>query len=259
MAWRLHHHLRAGPLIIFRGLAVVGRKSKNVANKKNKLDAQRTKLFTRLGVKLLLAARRGGVDPSKNVDLARSLKEAQSINLPKENIERALRKATETGTGDDYKPGDYEVFGYGGVGLVVRTLTDNTNRAVAEIKAVARKQEVKMASSGSVLFNFSLKGIIKLSLSSFATSAGSSAAVLERCSDERLLEIALDAGVDDVDVLPSTADAAGDPEGETDGETDGDGPCLPVLVTSPDALGLLQDALMQVRPFLVHSGHYLGP
>jgi YebC/PmpR family DNA-binding regulatory protein len=223
-----------------RGLAVVGRKSKNVAKKKNKLDAERTKRFTRIGVKLLLAARKGGTDPEKNVELARALQEAQSIRLPKENIERALRKATEAGSADDYKPNDYEVFGFGGVGLVVRTLTDNTNRAVSEIKATARKQEVKMASSGSVLFNFALKGVIKLSLSGAA--GPNSALVVGRCNEERMLEIALDAGVDDIDIFPPAAHDTDD----DDVEEDSTGlPGLPVVVTSPEALGPFQDALVR--------------
>jgi len=226
-----------------RGLAVVGRKSKNVAKKKNKLDAERTKRFTRIGVKLLLAARKGGTDPEKNVELARALQEAQSIRLPKENIERALRKATEAGSADDYKPNDYEVFGFGGVGLVVRTLTDNTNRAVSEIKATARKQEVKMASSGSVLFNFALKGVVNLSLSGAAGS--NSALVVGRCNEERMLEIALDAGVDDVDIFPP---AAHDTDTDTDDDEDEDStglPGLPVVITSPESLGPFQDALMR--------------
>jgi YebC/PmpR family DNA-binding regulatory protein len=220
-----------------RGHAVVGRKSKNVAKKKNKLDAERTKRFTRIGVKLLLAARKGGTDPEKNVELARALQEAQSIRLPKENIERALRKATEAGSADDYKPNDYEVFGFGGVGIVVRTLTDNTNRAVSEIKATARKQEVKMASSGSVLFNFALKGVVKLSLSGAAAS--NSALVVGRCNEERMLEIALDVGVDDIDIFPPAAH-------DTDDDEDSTGlPGLPVVVTPPEALGPFQDALMR--------------
>ena len=135
-----------------RAFAVVGRKSKNVAAKKNKQDALRTKLFTRLGVKILLAAKRGGTDPTSNIDLSRALKEANSASLPKENIDRALKKATDAATGlgniflsscvystlrsydmlfasfiiplkEEYTPGDYEVFGLGGVGIIVRTLT----------------------------------------------------------------------------------------------------------------------------------------
>ncbi len=84
--------------LLSRSFAVVGRKSKNVAAKKNKHDALRTKLFQRLGVKILMAAKKGGAEPDKNIELARALKEAYSVSLPKENIERALKKATEVNT-----------------------------------------------------------------------------------------------------------------------------------------------------------------
>ena len=177
-------------------------------------------------------------------------------------------------------PGDYEVFGFGGVGIVVRTLTDNPNRAVAQIKAAARKQEVKMASAGSVLFLFDLKGIIHLqpaagtnttaNTTSTATSTvgGSAAAVV---SEERLLEIALDSGVDDVDIVyPPVATAPAD-DSDSDSGMDSDNnrnksnnshapsssssslssssttsstiSPLPTVVTSPEYLGMLQDAL----------------
>ena len=101
---RLITHIHA---LSSRQFAVVGRKSKNVAAKKNKHDALRTKLFQRLGVKILMSAKKGGADPDKNIELARALKEAYSVSLPKDNIERALKKATEVNNGsdDDYKPG----------------------------------------------------------------------------------------------------------------------------------------------------------
>ena len=246
-----------------RTFAVVGRKSKNVAAKKNKQDAVRTKLFTRLGVKILLAAKRGGTDPTSNIDLARALKEANSASLPKENIERALKKATDAATGsgtlpplsilsllclshpptnllimllftarfttiptkEEYTPGDYEVFGLGGVGIIVRTLTgnrqlpllslvhniyppplpsyhpkllfssENTNRAVAEIKSVARKQDVKMASAGSVLFQFELRGIIDVT---------SEVAMKKIWNEAVVFDLALACGVDDADWIAGT-------------------------------------------------------
>ena len=85
------------------------------------------------------------------------MKEAHSCKLPKDNIERALKKASEHNAGEGYSTGYYEVYGHGGVGIVVATLTDNSNRANMAIKSFARKSEVKMASSGSVLFNFDHK------------------------------------------------------------------------------------------------------
>ncbi len=88
--------------------------------------------------------------------MSRALKEAHHCKLPKDNIERALKKATET-SDESYATGYYEVYGHGGVGVIVATLTDNSNRANMAIKSFARKSEVKMASSGSVMFNFDHK------------------------------------------------------------------------------------------------------
>ena len=115
-----------------RLLAVTGRHSKNVAGKKNKLDSLKTKLFNRLAAKITVAAKLGGTDSTKNINLSRALREAHSMRLPKENIERALRKATEVNT-ETFSSGVYEVFGHSGVGLVVVSLTDSSNRAVKTI------------------------------------------------------------------------------------------------------------------------------
>lgn len=104
------------------------------------------------------AAKAGGIDPSKNTDLARALKEAAAVKLPKDNIDRALKKASDTSS-ESYSSGIYEVFGFGGVGFVVTSLTDNPNRAVKEIKALARKVDAKIASGGSVLFKFEQKAV----------------------------------------------------------------------------------------------------
>jgi transcriptional/translational regulatory protein YebC/TACO1 len=84
------------------------------------------------------------------------LKEAHSIKLPKDNIERALKKASDQ-SGENFSTGYYEVYGHGGVGIIVSTLTDNSNRANMAIKSFAKKSDVKMASSGSVMFNFDHK------------------------------------------------------------------------------------------------------
>jgi transcriptional/translational regulatory protein YebC/TACO1 len=179
---KMNHH----ELMIKRNLAVTGRHSKNVAAKKNKLDAAKNKLYTRLGVKILMAAKAGGADTSKNIELARVLREAHSIKLPKENIDRALKKATETSNAD-YEAGAYEVYGHGGVGIVVSTLTDNSNRANMQIKSTARKAEVKIASGGSVLFQFDHKAIFIPQTSSY--------------DKDLIIEKAIESDMDDVNFL----------------------------------------------------------
>ena len=143
-----------------RSLAVTGRHSKNVAGKKNKLDAIKQKLYNRLAVKIFMAAK-VGTDPSTNKELSRALKEAKDNKLPKENIERAISKASGK-EAIDITSGIYEVFGYASTGIIVVTLTDNNTRANKTIKAVVNKHEgIKMASSGSVLFQFNHKGVFK--------------------------------------------------------------------------------------------------
>ena len=109
-----------------RSFAVTGRHSKNVAGKKNKLDAIKQKLYNRLAVKIFMAAK-NGIDPSTNKELSRALKEAKDLKLPKENIERAIAKANGKES-TDITSGIYEVFGYASTGIIVSTLTDNNTR-----------------------------------------------------------------------------------------------------------------------------------
>jgi transcriptional/translational regulatory protein YebC/TACO1 len=140
-----------------RWMAVTGRKSKNVQGKKNKLDMQKKKLYARLGSRIIMAAKTGGMDPTQNIELARALQVAKEVKLPKENIDRALAKAGDN-TSDNIVHRVYEVFGHGGVGILVSALSDNTNRIFKEVKAVVRRNEgAKMAAEGSVKFKFSEK------------------------------------------------------------------------------------------------------
>ncbi len=101
-------------------------------------------------------AKKGGPDPNLNKALANVIKEAQNYNVPKYNIERSIKKAFDT-SAEDYKAGVFEVYGFAGASIIVASLSDNTNRASKAIKAVAKKADVKMASSGSVLFSFEHK------------------------------------------------------------------------------------------------------
>jgi YebC/PmpR family DNA-binding regulatory protein len=197
-------------LVVRRGLAITGRASKNVANKKNKQDAAKSKLYTRLGVRILMAAKNGlGADPGSNPELAKALKEATNSKLPKENIERSLKKATEK-SAESWQSGVYEVLGYGGAGIIVQTLTDNPNRAVKAIKSLCSKADVKFTTGGSVLFSFALKGVIR-PIASF--------------SQDKVLELALDNDVDDIDFAP----------GAEDGEE--------AIILEQEYLSLLTDAL----------------
>jgi transcriptional/translational regulatory protein YebC/TACO1 len=174
-----------------RGLAITGRASKNAAPKKNKLDLMKTKLYARIGIKIVMAAKKeGGTDPKANKELAQALHTAHVNNLPKENIERALRRASEKAP-EDYKSGVYEVFGHGGVGIIVTTLSDNSNRANNLVKMTAKKADAKMAASGSVLFSFDYKGVVRVNFP---------------YKEDDIIELALEAGVDELDFAEIPSD-----------------------------------------------------
>ena len=199
-------------LVVRRGMAITGRASKNVAAKKNKQDAAKSKLYTRLGVRILMAAKNGlGTDPGSNPELSKALKEAAAAKLPKENIERSLKKATEK-SAEAYASGIYEVLGYGGSAIIVQTLTDNPNRAVKVIKSLCSKADVKFTTGGSVLFSFALKGVIRPTAS---------------FSQDKVLELAIDNNVNDVDFAP----------GPDDGNE------IEIIVTEQESLSPLSDAL----------------
>ncbi|RYY78700.1 YebC/PmpR family DNA-binding transcriptional regulator [archaeon] len=153
------------------------------------------------------AAKAGGADPSINPELARILKEAHSIKLPKDNIDRALSKAKDTST-EAFTAGVYEVFGFGGAGLVVCSLTDNPTRAVKEIKTLVRKSDVKIASAGSVLFNFEQKAVFHAQ---------------QEYNKDELLDKALELDMSDIQFIPHI-----------------DHP-VETIVAKVEELGLLQD------------------
>ena len=163
-----------------------------------------------------MAARAGGADASKNGELARVLKEAAIVKLPKDNVERALAKARDQKDTSDFSQGTYHVQGSRGTALVVQTLTDNPTRAVKEIKEVVRRNEAKFVTGG--VFGFSLKAVLRASAP---------------YAEDTVLEAAIDSGVDSVDFAPA---ADGD-------EDNASPPPPPLILTEPESLALLQDAL----------------
>ena len=214
--------LVAPHLIPFRGLAITGRASKNVAKRKNKLDSLKSKLNSRLTIKIIMAARNGnGQDAAHNLDLARALKEAHAHKLPKENIERALKKSKEK-SAEDFKENVYEILGAGSAGIVVQTLSDNSNRAVKLVKEKAGKHDCKFTSGGSVLFGFDSKGVLR---------------VMDPYDEDAVIEAALEGEVDDVDFAEAGAGKG------SSGEEDGESSQPPLILTSPEGMTRLQDAL----------------
>jgi YebC/PmpR family DNA-binding regulatory protein len=140
----------------------MGRKAAKVAAKKQKGEAKRTKLYGKYG-KLIVAAVKegGGADPVSNTQLARVLADAARLSVPRDLVDRNIKRATD-GSQADYMELTYEAYGEGGVGIVIEVLSDNVNRAAADTKATVNKNGGKVAEPGSVLFNFERKGVITI-------------------------------------------------------------------------------------------------
>ncbi|MCF7846298.1 MAG: YebC/PmpR family DNA-binding transcriptional regulator [Candidatus Peribacteraceae bacterium] len=136
---------------------------------KGAADAKRGQIFTRHAKNIELAAREGGGDPDMNAALASAIENSKADNFPKENIERAIKKGTGELEGQQIEEKIYEGYAPGGVALLIRALTDNPNRTVANVRHILTKNGGKVAESGSVAFQFEKKGVITLADSSEAT------------------------------------------------------------------------------------------
>ena len=155
-----------------------------IKHKKGAADAKRGKIFTRLIKELTVAARSGGGDPDMNPRLRTIIAEAKANNMPRENIERAIRRGTGEEPGVSYEEIMYEGYGPGGVAMMIQTLTDNKNRTVGEIRHLLGKWNGNLAAENSVAWMFTRKGQVIVDK--------------EKADEEKLLDVALDAGADDV-------------------------------------------------------------
>ncbi|MBN1153809.1 YebC/PmpR family DNA-binding transcriptional regulator [candidate division KSB1 bacterium] len=155
-----------------------------IRRKKEKIDAQRGKVFTKLIKELTIAARRGGGDEDSNPALRTAIANAKAANMPAANIERAIKKGTGELPGVSYDEVTYEGYGPGGTALMIEALTDNKNRTVAEIRHILSKYNGNMGESGCVAWMFEKKGIISINKSEIG--------------EEELLELVLEGGADDL-------------------------------------------------------------
>jgi len=155
-----------------------------IKHKKGAADAKRGKIFTRIIKELSVAARSGGGDPGMNPRLRTIIAEAKANNMPRENIERAIRRGTGEEPGVSYEEITYEGYGPGGVALMIDVLTDNKNRTVGEIRHMLGKYNGNLAAENSVAWMFSRKGQIVVEK--------------EKVDEEKLLNVALEAGADDM-------------------------------------------------------------
>jgi YebC/PmpR family DNA-binding regulatory protein len=156
-----------------------------IKRKKGAQDAKRGKVFSRLAKEISVAAKLGGGDPDMNPRLRTVLLSAKAENMPKDNIDRAIKKGTGELPGVTYEEARYEGYGPSGVALIIDVLTDNKNRTVAEIRHLLTRYNGSMAETGAVVWNFEQKG-------SIAIPRGGT-------SEEEILEKAIEAGAEDVD------------------------------------------------------------
>ncbi len=125
-----------------------------IKHKKALTDTKRAKIFAKLGKIITVAAREGGGNPDSNLKLKFAIEQARSANMPKENIERAIKRGTGELKGEVIEEVIYEAFGPGGIMMIIKTLTDNRNRTVSEIKSILADFGGKLGGPGSVIWNF---------------------------------------------------------------------------------------------------------
>jgi len=156
----------------------------NIKHRKARQDAKKSKMWSKCAKAIMVAARAGGGDPAMNLTLRYAIDDAKAENMPKDNIDNAIKKGTGELGGENIEPVIYEGYGPGGVAILVDCLTDNKNRTVGELRSIFSKNGGNLGTSGSVAYLFTQKGML-----TFAKDAA---------SEERLMEIALEAGADDV-------------------------------------------------------------
>lgn len=157
----------------------------NIKNKKEKTDAQKGKIFTKIGREIAIAVKEGGgADPANNSKLRDVIAKAKAANMPNDNISRSIKKASGDGNSVDYEEVVYEGYGPGNIAVIVNVLTDNRNRIAAEMRHIFSKSGGNMGASGSVAWMFDKKGLI----------------VIERTAlmdEDEVMMQALDAGAED--------------------------------------------------------------
>lgn len=156
----------------------------NIVNRKNKQDAKRAKIFTKYARSITVAAKEGGGDPEYNAALKTAIEKAKAMNMPNDNIDRAIKKGAGGGDSENYEHITYEGYGPGGVAVIVNSLTDNKNRTAGNVRFYFDKHGGNMGTAGCVSFMFDRKGII------FIANEGN-------VEEDALMELALESGAAD--------------------------------------------------------------
>ncbi|ODC03437.1 hypothetical protein BFW38_07615 [Terasakiispira papahanaumokuakeensis] len=181
----------------------------NIKHRKAAQDAKRGKIFTKLIRELTVAARAGGPEPSDNPRLRAAIDKALSNNMTKDTVERAIARGVGDADGDNVEEIVYEGYGPAGVAVLVKCLSDNRNRTVSDVRHAFSRSGGNLGTSGSVAYLFNPRGVVSLA---------------EGVTEEDVMDVALDAGADDLQVHP-------------DGRVE--------VLTSPQELGDVKDALDQ--------------
>jgi YebC/PmpR family DNA-binding regulatory protein len=163
-----------------------------IKHKKGKADAARGKMFTKITREIITAAKIGGGDPDGNARLRAALIAARGVNMPNDNIQRAIKKGTGDLEGVNYEEFLYEGYGPNGIAVLVKVLTDNKNRTVADIRHAFTKYNGNLGESGCVNWMFGKKGQVCVPK--------------EGVGEDELIEVALEAGAEDVDTDPTNSD-----------------------------------------------------
>lgn len=179
----------------------------NIKRKKEKTDAAKAKIFTKIGREIAVIVKNGGPNPSENSKLKDAVAKAKAANVPNENIERIIKKAAGEGDTNNYEELIYEGYGPCGVAVVVETLTDNRNRTAGDVRHYFDKYGGNLGQSGSVMFMFDRKGVIAIEA--------------EGLDEDTVMEAALEAGAEDFN-------------------SDGD---VFEITTDPNELGAVRDSL----------------
>ncbi len=172
--------------------------SANIAHRKGLVDAKRAKLFTKLCRAVYVAARLGGGDPAANMRLRYAIDKARSFSVPKDNIERSIKRATGELGAENFEEVVYEGYGPGGVAVLCEALTDNRNRTAGELRRAFEAAGGNLGSSGCVSYLFNFKGLFIVDP--------------KHVEEDRLMEIALEAGADDVQLVDGLFEVTCDPK-----------------------------------------------
>lgn len=172
----------------------------NIQGRKNAQDAKRGKIFQKISREIYMAAKAGGPDPADNPSLRLVMDKAKAANMPNDNVERAIKKATSASEGENYDEVVYEGYGPGGVAILVHTLTDNKNRTSTNVRVAFTRNGGSMGETGSVSYLFDRKGYIVIEREGLAQT------------EDEMLEAVLEAGAEDLQTQPEVFEIYTAPE-----------------------------------------------